>query len=237
MRTGHLTDIESFPVQSERYPQLSAKGAFCPSCVYTREDLTEVVDYGALRGVRILPEFDVPGHAGWAFGHPEITINSGPCSKWQPLDPTSDSTYTLLKEFLSEMAEIFTDPYLHLGGDEANFVDCFVGDKEKTAWMAAHNLSVGAPHTPSWDPLWKYFWERLFSDVLTKGTLAKKTISLWEAWDLSIFGGGAPVSSLPYDPGHTNVSGYYRPAKVETPADTLFNLCESALCRLSQTRA
>ena len=93
--------------------------------------------------------------------------------------------------------------------------------------MAAHNLSAGAPHTPSWDPLWKYFWERLFSDVLTKGTLAKKTISLWEAWDLSIFGGGAPISSLPYDPGHTNVSGYYRPAKVETPADTLFNLCES----------
>jgi len=110
--TGHLTDIESFPVQSERYPQLSAKGAFCPSCVYTREDLTDVVDYGALRGVRVLPEFDVPGHAGWAFGHPEITINGGPCSKWQPLDPTLDATYALLKEFLSEMAEIFTDPYL-----------------------------------------------------------------------------------------------------------------------------
>ena len=43
-----------FPVQSERYPLLSAKGAFCPSCVYTRDHLADVVAYGALRGVRIM---------------------------------------------------------------------------------------------------------------------------------------------------------------------------------------
>ena len=64
----HLTDIESFPVQSERYPALSGKGAFRPNLVYTRANLTEVVRYGGLRGVRIMPEFDVPGHAGWAMG-------------------------------------------------------------------------------------------------------------------------------------------------------------------------
>ena len=68
----HLTDIESFPVQSERYPALSGKGAFRPDLIYTKADLTEVVRYGGLRGVRIMPEFDVPGHAGWAFGAPSV---------------------------------------------------------------------------------------------------------------------------------------------------------------------
>lgn len=50
----HLTDLESFPVQSERYPLLSGKGAFCPTCVYTRDNLLDIVAYGALRGVRIM---------------------------------------------------------------------------------------------------------------------------------------------------------------------------------------
>ena len=66
----HLIDIESFPVQSERYPLLSGKGAFKPNLVYTKDNLTDIVHYGGLRGVRIMPEFDIPGHAGWAFGHP-----------------------------------------------------------------------------------------------------------------------------------------------------------------------
>ena len=51
-------------------------GAFRPNLVYTKANLTDIVNYGGLRGVRIMPEFDIPGHAGWVFGHPEVRTNS-----------------------------------------------------------------------------------------------------------------------------------------------------------------
>ena len=183
------------------------------------------------------PEFDMPSHAGWVFGHPEITITDG-SDKWNSLDPTINATYDFLRNFLSEMAEIFTDPYLHLGGDESNYIGAFAGDRSKLAWLAEHNLTEGKPHTTSWDRLWPYFWERLFSEVLTHGTLADKTINLWEAWDLSIFNGGVAVSQLPYDPSKTGVPGYGPTRrKVETPPDTVFNLYTSLNCVLNETAA
>lgn len=136
------------------------------------------------------------------------------------------------------MAEIFTDPYLHLGGDESNYVGAFAGDKPKLAWLAAHNLSAGKPHTEAWDKLFPYFWERLFSEVLTLGELAKKTINLWEAWDLTIFNGGAPLSQLPSDPAKTGASGYGPSRrKVKTPPSTIFNLYTTLNCVLNETAA
>jgi N-acetyl-beta-hexosaminidase len=59
-------------------------------------------------GIRVIPEFDIPGHAGWFFGHPEITISVPAACHWNPLDPTLDRTYTFLHNFLDEMATIFT---------------------------------------------------------------------------------------------------------------------------------
>ena len=176
----HLTDIESFPVQSERYPLLSGKGAFRPNMVYTRANMSEIVTYAGLRGIRVVPEFDIPGHAGWVFGHPEITIRAPASCQWNPLDPTLDRTYIFLRNFLEEMATIFTDPMLHLGGDEASFINCV--NSTGAPWVKAHNLTSAS--------LWPYFWERVFREVLATGTLANKTIQLWEQTGLVNFGGG-----------------------------------------------
>ena len=87
---------------------------------------------------------------------------------------------TFLGNFLGEMATIFTDPMLHLGGDEANFIGCVNSTGEQ--FLQAHNLTSAS--------LWPYFWERVFREVLGTGALADKTIQLWEQTDLENFGGG-----------------------------------------------
>jgi Glycosyl hydrolase family 20, catalytic domain/beta-acetyl hexosaminidase like len=59
----HLTDAESWPYQSTTFPELSQHGAYCPDCVYTASDIAVVVQYAAVRGIRVVPEFDLPSHA------------------------------------------------------------------------------------------------------------------------------------------------------------------------------
>src|SRR5207237_4776776 len=78
------------------------------------------------RGIRVVPEFDMPGHAtSWVVGHPELASAPGPYTIernpgiFEPtLDPTREETYKLLEGFLGEMAALFPDAYMHIGGDD-----------------------------------------------------------------------------------------------------------------------
>ena len=58
----HLTDTESWPYQSQTFPELSAKGAYCKDCIYSPENVREIVERAYLRGIRVLVEIDTPGH-------------------------------------------------------------------------------------------------------------------------------------------------------------------------------
>jgi hexosaminidase len=58
----HATDAESMPIESQTFPALHAKGAFSPSFFYSTNQIRDIVAYGRERGVRIVPEFDMPGH-------------------------------------------------------------------------------------------------------------------------------------------------------------------------------
>ena len=120
----HLTEDQGFRVESRRFPKLHLQGS--DGLYYTQEQIKGVVAYAADRGIRVVPEFDMPGHTtAWFVGHPELASAPGPYTierKWgifEPvMDPTREEVYRLLDGFLGEMAALFPDPFLHIGGDE-----------------------------------------------------------------------------------------------------------------------
>ncbi|XP_021348205.1 uncharacterized protein LOC110447083 [Mizuhopecten yessoensis] len=120
----HIVDDQSFPYQSKVYPDLSDKGAYHPTFVYTHEDLDEIIEYGRMRGIRIMPEFDTPGHTySWGLSRPDLLTQcyqgTHPVNGYLgPLDPSKNETYRFLKNLFNEVLHVFKDEYIHLGGDE-----------------------------------------------------------------------------------------------------------------------
>jgi hexosaminidase len=120
----HLTEDQGFRIESRKFPKLHQMGS--DGNFYTQEQAREVIAYAAARGIRVVPEFDMPGHAtAWLVGHPELASAPGPYTierrpgVFEPtLDPTREETYKLLDGFLGEMAALFPDAYMHIGGDE-----------------------------------------------------------------------------------------------------------------------
>jgi hexosaminidase len=124
----HLTDDQGFRVESKTCPRLHELGS--DGHYFTHEQIREIIASAAERGIRVVPEFDIPGHAtSWLVGHPELASAPGPYGIergrgiFDPvLDPTNPEVYEILEKFLGEMAALFPDAYLHIGGDENNGV-------------------------------------------------------------------------------------------------------------------
>jgi hexosaminidase len=120
----HLSDDQGFRVESKRFPKLQQLGS--DGLYYTQEQVREVIAYAQDRGIRVVPEFDVPGHTtSWLVGYPELASAPGPYQierNWGVFDPTMDptreSTYLFLDALIGEMAALFPDPFFHIGGDE-----------------------------------------------------------------------------------------------------------------------
>ena len=123
----HIVDEQSFPYQSAMYPDLSGKGAYNPvTHIYTPGDIHVVLETARLRGIRVMPEFDTPGHTlSWGKGYPKVLsqcINEdGEIEFTGPLEPRFNSTYTFVNNLFTEVNEIFPDDALFLGGDEVSF--------------------------------------------------------------------------------------------------------------------
>ena len=122
----HLSDDEGFRAESKKYPKLTAnasRGEF-----YTQDQLREIVEYARERGIRVIPEFDMPGHStSTVFAYPEL--GSGEDIKFVPnvrdapraaLDPSNEKVYKFVDDFVGEMSAIFPDAYFHIGGDEVD---------------------------------------------------------------------------------------------------------------------
>jgi hexosaminidase len=122
----HLSDNQGFRIESKRYPKLQSMGS--DNLFYTQAEVTDVIAFARDRGIRVVPEFDVPGHStAWLVGYPELAAAKGPFEigrTWgifdPVMDPTADYTYDFLDNFIGEMAALFPDAYFHIGGDEVN---------------------------------------------------------------------------------------------------------------------
>ncbi len=120
----HLTEDQGFRVETKKFPELHLQGS--DGLFYTQAEIRDIIRYAADRGIRVMPEFDMPGHAtAWLVSHPEIGSAPGPYTiERRPgifdptLDPTNEKTYKLLEPFFAEMAALFPDAYMHIGGDE-----------------------------------------------------------------------------------------------------------------------
>ncbi len=120
----HLSDDQGFRVETKKFPKLHEMGS--DGLYYTQDEIRGLISYAYDRGIRVLPEFDTPGHSGsWFVGYPELASSPGPF-KVDPegpdsvTDPTREETYKFLDKFLGEMAKLFPDAYFHIGGDEVN---------------------------------------------------------------------------------------------------------------------
>jgi hexosaminidase len=141
----HLTEDQGFRVECKTFPKLHELGS--DGFFYTHEQINDVIAYAADRGIRIIPEFDIPGHTtSWFVGYPELASAPGPYEisrTWgvhdPVMDPTKEETYKFLDKFFKEMADLFPDEYLHIGGDENNG-NQWNANPHIQAFMKKHNI-------------------------------------------------------------------------------------------------
>jgi hexosaminidase len=170
----HLTEDQGFRIESKLYPELTANGS--DGLYYTQEQAKDIVAYARARGIRVVPEFDMPGHTrAWLVGRPDLSSDPGPYTirrefgvEAVAMDPTKESTYQLLDAFIGEMATIFPDPYLHLGGDETPGTQ-WKNSPHVVAFMNEHNFK-------NTEELQTYFSQRVLE-------LAKKHGKHMVGWD------------------------------------------------------
>ncbi|WP_456422067.1 beta-N-acetylhexosaminidase [Lutibacter sp.] len=120
----HLTDDQGFRIESKSYPKLHELGS--DGLYYTQSQIKEVVEYASDRGILVVPEIDVPGHATAILtAYPEIASKDTIYSIerfsgiFNPtLDPTNSKTYEILDSLFGELANLFPGKYIHIGGDE-----------------------------------------------------------------------------------------------------------------------
>jgi hexosaminidase len=185
----HLTDDEGFRIESKALPQLHRKGS--DGLYFTQEEMKGLIAYARLRGIMIVPEFDMPGHTrSWFAGYPEMASAPGPytpgprfmlgekdtainmaaiiSAPTPTIDPTREEVYALIDKFLAEMATLFPSPFVHIGADENN----------GAAWrqnpqIRAFMEKKGMKDTHA---LQEYFVSRLYAIVKKN----KKTMVGWE---------------------------------------------------------
>ena len=170
----HLSDNQGIRVESKKFPKLQELGS--DGNFYTQTEIRDFVAYARNRGIRVIPEFDVPGHCTAMFvGYPELASAPGPYQierHWGVMDPamdiTKEHTYAFLDAFFGEMAALFPDQYFHIGGDEVNGKQ-WDGNPEIQEFKKSHKIKDNAG-------LQAYFNQHLLKIVTEQG----KTMMGWD---------------------------------------------------------
>ncbi|KAG9341231.1 hypothetical protein JZ751_019672 [Albula glossodonta] len=171
----HIVDDPSFPYQSYSFPDLSDKGAFHRfTHVYTQTDIHRVISHARLRGIRVIPEFDSPGHTqSWGKGQPGLLTpcynGKIPSGTFGPVDPTLTSSYHFMARLFKEVNAVFPDSYIHLGGDEVTFF-CWNSNPQVQAFM--EKMGFGHDFTK----LESFYIEKILNITVA----LNKTAVLWQ---------------------------------------------------------
>jgi hexosaminidase len=170
----HLSENQGFRAESKKFPKLHELGS--DNLYYTQDEIRDLIAYARDRGIRVVPEFDMPGHStAWFVGHPELASGKGPYEierRWgvfdPAMDPTNEKVYKFLDDLIGEMARIFPDHYFHIGGDEVNGKEWDANPKIQ-AFMKAHGIKNN-------EALQAYFSGRVQKLVTKHG----KTVVGWD---------------------------------------------------------
>jgi hexosaminidase len=165
----HLSENQGFRAESKKYPKLHELGS--DEMYYTQEEIRELIAYARERGIRVVPEFDMPGHStAWFVGHPELASGKGPYEierRWgifdPAMDPTNEKVYKFLDDLIGEMAKVFPDHYFHIGGDEVNGKEWDANPKIQE-YMKTHKIKNN-------EALQAYFSERVQKLVTKHGKI------------------------------------------------------------------
>ena len=145
----HLSEDQGFRIESKVFPLLQEKGS--NGLYYTQAQVREVLAYAHERGIRVVPEFDVPCHTtAWFAGYPQLASGNGPYQvekKWgvfdPAMDPTRESTFQFLDKLFGEMTALFPDAYFHIGGDECDGKE-WDANQRVQAFKQAHGIKDNA---------------------------------------------------------------------------------------------
>jgi hexosaminidase len=170
----HLSENQGFRAESKKFPKLHESGS--DALYYAQDEIRDLIAYARDRGIRVVPEFDMPGHStAWFVGHPELASGKGPYEierRWgifdPAMDPTSEKVYKFLDDFIGEMARIFPDHYFHIGGDEVNGKEWDANPRIQ-AFMKANGIKNN-------EALQAYFSGRVQKLVIKHG----KTVVGWD---------------------------------------------------------
>ena len=150
----HVSEDQGTRIESKLFPKLTGMGS--DGLFYSQQDVRDIIAYARDRGIRVMPEFEMPSHANALYvGYPELADGVGPYhlkrkfgEKWvrerkpsedSSMDPTQESTYAFLDAFLGEMGALFPDAYLHVGGDAEDAVTEWATNPRIQQYMREHN--------------------------------------------------------------------------------------------------
>ncbi len=192
----HLTEDQGWRIEIKKYPNFTAKGAWRRTedgvvygGFYTQDDIREVVAYAQRRYVTVIPEIEMPGHSVAALAaYPELSCTGGPfeVQNYWGVHPDvycagNERTFEVLEDVLSEVADLFPAPYIHIGGDEC----------PKDRWKACPKCQarIKAEGLKNEDGLQSYFIKRIEKFLQTKN---RRLIG----WDEILEGGLPPQATV-----------------------------------------
>jgi hexosaminidase len=194
----HMVDAQSWAVDLETYPDM-IEDAYSPNEIYTKECMTEIIQYADARGVRVIPEIDMPGHASAGWKQVDKSMLACIDSWWSndvwathtavepnpgQLDILNNKTYEATGKVYKELAGIFPDNWFHIGGDELH-MNCYNYSSLAREFFAS-GKSMG--------DLYQVWVDRAIPNFKAQ---ANKTFVMWD--DVLLSADAAATGKLPMD--------------------------------------